>query len=73
MRAVLDAAAPPGGQSVRPRLTPNEWAVVRLALETQERVMLERDAPAAAEAARLLRLKLARRSRRGWWARAVSR
>lgn len=43
-----------------PVLTPNEWVVVRLALETQERVMTERGALPAVEAARLVRQKLSR-------------
>lgn len=46
------------GQNPEPLLTPNEWVVVKLALETQERVMLERGAHPAAEAARLVRQKL---------------
>jgi hypothetical protein len=40
-------------------LSRQEMGVLRLALETQERVMTERGRPAAAVAARLLRDKLA--------------
>ena len=42
-----------------PILTPIDLGVIRLALETQELVMMEREAYPAAEAARLVRLKLA--------------
>lgn len=41
-------------------LTENDLAVIRLALETQERVMTERGAEPAAIAARQVRAKLAR-------------
>ena len=44
---------------VKVKLTPNDWATIRRALETQERVMLERNRPEAAEAARQTRAKLA--------------
>lgn len=43
-------------------LTPNDLAVIRRALETQERVMLDRGAHPAAEAAAAVRTKVARLS-----------
>ena len=39
-------------------LTEGEWSVVRMALETQERVMTERGAGPAAESARQVRIRL---------------
>jgi hypothetical protein len=42
----------------QPKLSAAEWSVIRLALETQERVMLKRGAHQAAEIARALRQKL---------------
>lgn len=42
----------------KPLLSEAEWSVIRLALETQERVMLQRGAHQAAEIAHTLRQKL---------------
>jgi hypothetical protein len=42
----------------QPKLSAAEWSVIRLALETQERVMLQRGAHQAAEIAYALRQKL---------------
>lgn len=42
----------------QPELSAAEWSVIRLALETQERVMLQRGAQQAADIARALRQKL---------------
>jgi hypothetical protein len=42
----------------QPALSEAEWSVIRLALETQERVMTERGAHLAADIARALRQKL---------------